>query len=217
MENKKTSGVILKKRYNEAEPKLETVSSLMVTDENSYTTDTANIKDTLKNIYNTANGKINVEYKNNKLKINGINHPVDIGLNIINNFLNKDKQTSFEDIIFNKNSSININGSNIEKYSDPVKATEVIVTMGNVKYYLMPKNITLTTEQLKAVHKLEYTNKTKWPHMLSDVIKDAYDTKVTEYSLMIATLNLADEEIYMSADKILEIALQNGFISLNNE
>ena len=29
--------------------------------------------------------------------------------------------------------------------------------------------------------------------------------------------NLDDEEIYMPADKILEIAVTNGFITINNE
>ena len=81
----------------------------------------------------------------------------------------------------------------------------------------MPKNIILTTNQMKAVHKLEMANKSKWPHMLSDVIRDAYSGKLVEYSLTIATLNLDDEEIYLPADKVLEIAIQNGFISLNDE
>lgn len=210
---KKTSGVVLKKRYNESEPKLETVSSLMKTDD-TPTVDNSNIADTLKDIYNNINGKVNVEYSNNKLKINGINNPVEIGLNLIGNMINKDKRP-VEDIIFNKTNTVTMDSKNI--YEEPLNATEVVITMGDIKYYLMPKNIVLTTNQLKAVHKLEYVNKSKWPHMLADVIRDAYSPKVVEYSLMIATLNLDDEEIYMPADKILEIAVSNGFITINNE
>ena len=62
---KKTSGVVLKKRYNESDPKLETVSSLMKNDD-TPTVDNSNIADTLKDIYNNINGKVNVEYSNNK-------------------------------------------------------------------------------------------------------------------------------------------------------
>lgn len=211
----KTSGTVLKKRFNETEPQLETVSSLMKSDDEPIQADN-NLVNTLKNIYNTINGKINVEYSNNKLKINGINHPVDIGLNLIGNFINKDKR-SIESIIFNKNNTIGVDGKHIKNiYEEPIYATEVI-TMGDIKYYLMPKNITITTNQMKAVHKLEMANKSKWPHMLSDVIRDAYSGKLVEYSLMIATLNLDDEDIYLPADKVLEIAIQNGFISLNDE
>jgi len=158
----KTSGTVLKKRYNEAEPQLETVSSLMKSEDEPVQLDN-NLAETLRNICNTLNGKINIKYANNKLNINGINHPVDIGLNLLNNFINKDK-VPIDNIIFNKNNT-----------------------------------------------------ESKWPHMLSDVIRDAYGDKVVEYSLMIATLNLNDEEIYMPADKILEVAIQNGFISLNDE
>lgn len=212
----KTSGTVLKKRYNEAEPQLETVSSLMKSEDEPVQLDN-NLAETLRNIYNTLNGKINIKYANNKLNINGINHPVDIGLNLLNNFINKDK-VPIDNIIFNKNNTVGINGTNISNvYDEPTRATEVVITMGNVKYYLMPKNIVLTTDQLKAIHRLEIINKSKWPHMLSDVIRDAYSDKVVEYSLMIATLNLNDEEIYMPADKILEVAIQNGFISLNDE
>lgn len=210
---KKTSGVVLKKRYNESDPKLETVSLLMKNDD-TPTVDNSNIADTLKDIYNNINGKVNVEYSNNKLKINGINNPVEIGLNLIGNMINKDKRP-VEDIIFNKTNTVIMDSKNI--YEEPLNATEVVITMGDIKYYLMPNNIVLTTNQLKAVHKLEYTNKSKWPHMLADVIRDAYSPKVVEYSLMIATLNLDDEEIYMPADKILEIAVSNGFITINNE
>lgn len=212
----KTSGTILKKRYNEAEPQLETVSSLMKSEDEPVQLDT-NLAETLKNIYNTLNGKVNIKYANNKLNINGINHPVDIGLNLLGNLVNKDK-VPINDIIFNRNNTVGIQGTNISNiYEEPTRATEVVVTMGNVKYYLVPKNIVLTTNQLKAVHKLEMVNKSKWPHMLSDVIRDAYSENVVEYSLMIATLNLNDEEIYMPAAKILETAIQNGFISLNDE
>ena len=212
----KTSGTILKKRYNEAEPQLETVSSLMKSEDEPVQLDT-NLAETLKNIYNTLNGKVNIKYANNKLNINGINHPVDIGLNLLGNLVNKDK-VPINDIIFNRNNTVGIQGTNISNvYEEPTRATEVVITMGNVKYYLVPKNIVLTTNQLKAVHKLEMVNKSKWPHMLSDVIRDAYSENVIEYSLMIATLNLNDEEIYMPAANVLETAIQNGFISLNDE
>ena len=212
----KTSGTILKKRYNEAEPQLETVSSLMKSEDEPVQLDT-NLAETLKNIYNTLNGKVNIKYANNKLNINGINHPVDIGLNLLGNLVNKDK-VPINDIIFNRNNTVGIQGTNISNvYEEPTRATEVVITMGNVKYYLVPKNIVLTTNQLKAVHKLEMVNKSKWPHMLSDVIRDAYSENVIEYSLMLATLNLNDEEIYMPAANVLETAIQNGFISLNDE
>lgn len=216
MMKEKTTGTVLKTRYNETEPQLETVSSLMKSENEPVQMDN-NIAETLKNIYNSLNGKVNIEYANNRLKINGINHPVDIGLNLLGNLINKEK-VPIENIIFNRNNTVGIQGKNIKNvYEEPTKATEVIITMGDIKYYLMPKNIILTTDQIKAVHRLEMVNKSKWPHMLSDVIRDAYSEKVVEYSLMIATLNLNDEEIYLTADKILEIAIQNGFISLNDE
>ena len=72
--------------------------------------------------------------------------------------------------------------------------------MGDIKYYLMPKNIVLTTNQLKAVHKLEYTNKKLYISEGINLLNLRSRTALGEYE------NLE----FKKADRLFMIVMRRG-------
>lgn len=180
----------------------------------SVTQKPSNMTDNIKSAFTSLakNVGVNVDTNTGIVKLKGINDPIDIFINGAAKVLGFNNK-SIDEIIFNKDKEIQIHLP-VQKLTGtgfiPLKFKPKGST---IEYTILPKDIQLTVDNFRCMFKLESRHNAAWSSLLYDLVDASYTKQHNTYSKMLITLDAADEDVYLPAAALVELAIYLGYIS----
>ena len=186
--------------------------ALYLTNSNQSVSAKPSLIDSIKSAFSkvSTNVGINYDQRSGIIKLKGINDPIDIAINATAKALGLNNK-SYSDILFSDKKEIEIHTplNNTRQYPSLVHKPKG----STIEYTILPYDVRFSVDNFRCMFKLETKYNANWRSLLHDLVDAAYTKQSNTYSKMIVTLVDTDEEVYLPAATLLNIAINAGLIS----